>query len=182
MRISKAGTKPILGGLAKTETAFSSRRVDSHDSLDERAFHRTISAEQRRANRSHKSFLLLLLDIGGPTISKDDQLTLGRIQSALSLKLRETDVVGWYEEGCVVGIIFTEIASHSKSSLPAIVTARVREIVKSCIPSREFDRLSVSFHLSAEERVTEPVSQGSRSGAHEYGVTVLGATPVVRSL
>ena len=113
-------------------------------------------------DRSRKSFLLMLLDIGEPTISRDNDIILREIQFALRLKLRETDVVGWYQDGCIVGVIFTEIASNALMSIPAILMTRVREILKSRLPSQEFQHIDVSFHTGPGNEALDAYSESAR--------------------
>src|ERR1700689_4961168 len=47
--------------------------------LDEESFHRTISLERKRTERSRKPFLLMLLDVGNCLPSDKDGKLLGKI-------------------------------------------------------------------------------------------------------
>ncbi len=157
--LNSKNRNPFLSRRAKTEAAFFDL-MKPCDSLNQVAFHRTISTEQRRADRGHKSFLLMLLDIGERAISQDTELILRKIQSVLRLNLRETDIVGWYKEGCVVGVIFTEIPSNSPISVPAILTTRVREILSRLL-FQEFQHIDVSFHLGPGDEQLDGDSQSA---------------------
>ena len=48
-----------------------------------------------------------------------------KILSALSASTRDTDVTGWYSNNCVVGVMFTEIATEEAVRLPSTIIARV---------------------------------------------------------
>lgn len=104
----------------------------------------------------------MLLEVGEHAISRDTEPSLGKIHSVLRLNLRETDIVGWYKEGCVVGVLFTEIPSNSPISVPAILTIRVREILKSRLLFQEFQHIVVSFHLGPGEEQLDAHSQSAR--------------------
>ena len=72
--------------------------VEERGVLNEGAFHRMISLERKRTERSRKPFLLMLLDMGNGLQSDKNGKALDKILSALSLSTRETDVTGWYKK------------------------------------------------------------------------------------
>ena len=119
--------------------------------LDEESFHRTISLERKRTERSRKPFLLMLLDLGHCLPSDKDGKILGKIMGALSLSTRETDVTGWYATRSVVGVMFTEIAIDSRGSILSTMMTRVSETLRSNLSLDQFNRISISFHLFPED-------------------------------
>ena len=119
--------------------------------LSERAFHRMISLERKRTERSHKPFLLMLLDMGGEISAPNGDGSLGKIVDVLSLATRETDVVGWYNNGLVVGAMFTEIDLDEKKQILNTVLARVRQSLKDNLSLEQFNQVSISFHWFPEE-------------------------------
>jgi lipopolysaccharide/colanic/teichoic acid biosynthesis glycosyltransferase len=118
--------------------------------LDAEAFQRMIILERKRSERSRKPFMLLLLDMGGSASEKNGKI-LSKILSVLSISTRDTDVTGWYTNGCVVGIMFTEIAIGNSSSIPGTIIARVTETLRSNLNFEHFNRLSISFHVFPED-------------------------------
>jgi hypothetical protein len=127
--------------------------------LGENAFHRMISMERRRSARTRKSFVLMLLDMGDHAPSKDRRIGLRKVLSTMSVALRETDVVGWYEEDAVVGVMFTEIALDDQNSLPSTLMTRVGSTLKQHLLPLQFHELSISFHLFAEARGEEMLTR-----------------------
>jgi lipopolysaccharide/colanic/teichoic acid biosynthesis glycosyltransferase len=119
--------------------------------LDDRSFHRMITLERKRAERSHKSFLLMLLDSGGQLPSHQNGEGLGKILAAISLATRETDVTGWYQNHTIVGVMFTEIASEDRHSIVSTLLSRISEALKSSLSLDQFNQVSISFHLFPEE-------------------------------
>jgi hypothetical protein len=123
--------------------------------LGEEAFHRLISIERRRTKRSRKSFLLMLLDMGEHSNSR---LGMREVLSTLTGVLRETDVTGWYKEGSVVGILFTEITLDDEGSTAATLMRRVSQALKSRLSPQQFHQIGISFHLIPEVETHADVS------------------------
>jgi lipopolysaccharide/colanic/teichoic acid biosynthesis glycosyltransferase len=119
--------------------------------LNEEAFHRIISLERRRTERSRKPFLLMLLDIGEHVPSEGAGKILGKMVAALAVSTRETDVAGWYKTDCVVGVMFTEIGLEDRSSIVSTMIARLSTALRSDLSLEQFNQISVSFHLFPEE-------------------------------
>lgn len=123
--------------------------------LNEDQFHRVISLERRRMERSRKSFLLMLLELDY-LLSGNNQRVLAKVLSALSTSTRETDVTGWYRGNSVVGVMFTEIGTDDKQSgVMTTLTTRVSDTLRNCLTAAQFVQLSISFYLLPEEQQPE---------------------------
>jgi len=130
------------------------RRITSNGSrqvLDDQSFHKMIALERKRSERSHKSFLLMLLDAGDQLPSQPNGEALGKILAALALATRETDVTGWYQNNAIVGVMFTEIASEDRHSIVGTLLTRISVALKSSLSLDLFNQVSISFHLFPEE-------------------------------
>jgi len=88
----------------------------------EDAFHTILALEHRRAERSRSRFALMLLDSRSANGTGSALHT--QIVSILLEKIRETDLIGWYEQG-VLGVLFTELAPAGAHSVIEILHARV---------------------------------------------------------
>lgn len=119
--------------------------------LDEVAFHRVISIERRRTERSRKPFLLMLLDLGDHSSSELITTNLGKVIDALSASTRATDIPGWYKSHCVIGVMFTEIAMEDRGGIVSTMIARLSEILRDHLSLEQFNRVSVSFHVFPED-------------------------------
>ena len=126
--------------------------VTDHGTLPEEAFLRAIWHERKRAERSRKPSLLMLIEMEGQFPAENNDEALGEILSVLATTTRETDVTGWYKADRVVGVMFTEITVEDGSSIVTTVMARVSEALGSRLNSRQFNQVSISFHLFPEER------------------------------
>jgi exopolysaccharide biosynthesis polyprenyl glycosylphosphotransferase len=125
--------------------------VEERGVLNEVAFHRMISLERKRTERSRKPFLLMLLDMGNGLRSDRNGKALDKILSALSLSTRETDVTGWYKSNSVVGVMFTEFGAEDRNSILSTMMTRVSETLRNNLSSQQFGLISISFHLFPEE-------------------------------
>jgi lipopolysaccharide/colanic/teichoic acid biosynthesis glycosyltransferase len=146
VNVRRSGGIASLGTLSADVVPVEERGV-----LNEGAFHRMISLERKRTERSRKPFLLMLLDMGNRLQSDKNGKALDKILSALSLSTRETDVTGWYKNNSVVGVMFTELGVDDPNSTVSIMMTRVSETLRSNLTSQQFNQISISFHLFPEE-------------------------------
>jgi hypothetical protein len=91
------------------------------------AFRFFLASEQKRSDRSGRPFALVLVErkkesgLG----ARIDVEAATRLFSGLSLGLRETDFVGWYEEGVVAGAVLTHLGETSKTDVAHQVHRRI---------------------------------------------------------
>ncbi|HXM23700.1 MAG TPA: sugar transferase [Terriglobales bacterium] len=140
------------GGIATLDTLSADVvPVEERGILNEGAFHRMISLERKRTERSRKPFLLMLLNMGHGLQSDKNGKALDKILPALSLSTRETDVTGWYENNSVVGVMFTEFGVDDQNTILSTMMTRVSETLRNNLSSQQFNQISISFHLFPEE-------------------------------
>jgi exopolysaccharide biosynthesis polyprenyl glycosylphosphotransferase len=125
--------------------------VPANDILPQEAFHKMITLERKRTERSRKPFLLMLLDTGSDLPSDRNSRILVDVLNALAASTRETDVTGWYATGAVVGVMYTEIAACDRSSIVATMLARVSNSLRENLGLEQFHRVKLSFHLFPED-------------------------------
>jgi lipopolysaccharide/colanic/teichoic acid biosynthesis glycosyltransferase len=143
--------RPQNGNEAVNTVPSGSVLAAGHRVLDEQSFHRMISLERKRAERSHNSFLLVLLDAGEPPRSHEGGQALGQILSALSIATRETDVTGWYKHGASVGVLLTAIAEGERKSIVSTILTRISGSLQSQLSFEQFRQINISFHLFPED-------------------------------
>jgi hypothetical protein len=110
--------------------------------LDESTFRMMIALERRRTERSRKTVLLTLLDIGD-CLSGD----LNNILAALSLLTQETAITGWYKERSIVGVMFTELARDDSETILGTMMHRVSETLRNSISLEKLSEINISFHV-----------------------------------
>jgi len=144
-------SRPVLDDASYGLFATDPGPVAVRSVLSEEAFRRMISLERKRTERSHKPFLLMLLDMGAEISANNGAGSLGKILSVLALATRETDVVGWYMDGVVVGAMFTEIDLEEKKQVLNTVQGRVRRALEDNLDLERINQISVSFHWFPQE-------------------------------
>ena len=118
--------------------------------LNPEAFRRMIALERKRSERSRKPFVLLLLDMGDRPSDKNGKI-LGKISSVLSAATRDTDVTGWYSYDCIVGVMFTEIATKDSTSIPGTIIERVTDILRNNLAPEQCNCVRISCHVFPEQ-------------------------------
>jgi GGDEF domain-containing protein len=108
--------------------------------LQEADFHAILTLESRRAERSGNPFVVMLLDSHAVHKNGNGPSFIRRLLSAVSHATRETDIIGWYEEGEILAVIFTETNLGGKNSI-----SEVLEILKFKIVAALRDNLDQNF-------------------------------------
>lgn len=119
--------------------------------LDEESFRRMLSLERKRAERSQKAFLLMLLDTGTSNSAQNSAKALGDIASTLLVTTRETDITGWYTSHTTVGLMFTELMMDEKHLILSTMLERVTTVLKDNLTFEQFNQISISFHVFPED-------------------------------
>jgi lipopolysaccharide/colanic/teichoic acid biosynthesis glycosyltransferase len=109
-----------------------------------------IARERKRSERSGKPMLLMLLDAGKFLPSDKSGRVLNNIMAALSLSTRETDVIGWYKENSVVGVMFTEIDLENPGVILGTMMQRVSETLCRQLSLEKFSQISISWQVYPE--------------------------------
>jgi len=147
--------------------------VQKRDFVSQEAFHRMISLERRRTERSRKPLLLMLLDIGAHLPTETNEKNLSLLLAALSVTTRETDVVGWYETSRVVGLMSTEICLEDRKTIVSTMISKLSEILRNHLTLEQFNQVSISFHVFPEDWDTESRKPSfGRDDADEAGFAV----------
>ena len=129
---------------------FSSNRR-RHEVLAEHVFRRIFCWERKRAERSGRCFLLMLVHVESILQANQSERALSEIESALSNSIRETDLAGWYREGAILAVIFTEIREGNWKALESLTSAKVRASFRSKLSPEQLDQLHIAFHFFPEK-------------------------------
>jgi hypothetical protein len=118
-----AAKAPLLTELTK-------RRQDLLDAEGLSAF---LKIEQRRAERSGKAFKVLLVNVDALRASSSGDLKVGGLAAALSSSIRDTDVIGWYQDGAIIGIVFTEIAVENRDKVSLLLLTKIASVIREAL-------------------------------------------------
>jgi lipopolysaccharide/colanic/teichoic acid biosynthesis glycosyltransferase len=119
--------------------------------LNEETFKRMIAVERKRTERSGEPFLLMLLDAGNHQGSEKNGKILDDMLPVLLLSIRETDVIGWYKDRAVVGVMFTGLANNDKSAILGVILNKVSTTLRTQLPSDHLSQVSISFHFFPDD-------------------------------
>jgi lipopolysaccharide/colanic/teichoic acid biosynthesis glycosyltransferase len=121
----------------------------SHDGhknlLSEPMFLRLLTLERKRAERSGRTFLLIVLD--SSQLFAQSRTAMARVTSALCSSIRETDLIGWHRQDSAVGIILTELGSADRSAIRRTLLDTLTSTLRERIGAEQASQILISFHF-----------------------------------
>lgn len=118
--------------------------------LKEEAFHAMLALERRRAERSRNPFVLMLLDSSATRKNGHRPDFAEHLLTILSGATRETDLIGWYEEGTVLAVIFTEVSWDGENHITNILYGKVAKALQAKLDPSLASKLHITLHLFPE--------------------------------
>jgi len=106
--------------------------------------------ERKRTERSHRRFVLMLLDACGLLKDDESRETLHKVMAVLSHSVRETDIKGWYKDDSIIGVIFTEVGAANGKSVANALLTKVTNALSSTLSIEQIDEIRLSFHVFPE--------------------------------
>lgn len=119
--------------------------------LEESFFRHAVCLERKRTERSKKLFVLMLLDVASFLADDKDGKRLNTLLSALSVSIREIDILGWYSKQSIIGIVFTELSSDTRKSIESALYSKITGALYKALPFEQFSQLSISQYIFPEE-------------------------------
>jgi lipopolysaccharide/colanic/teichoic acid biosynthesis glycosyltransferase len=135
--------------LAGEKEEFGPANGSSLGILAEQPFLQLLRLERKRAERSARRFVLMLLDVEGLLHTPGRERTLHRVLESLLESTRETDLKGWYRQNSVFGIIFTEMEAPGQTVLRALLL-KVSQALSSVLTVDQVNEIKLSFHIFPE--------------------------------
>jgi len=120
--------------------------------LPEATFLHALCLERKRAERSRRLFVLMLVDPGASSLNGNRDSVLTQTVSAIFSAIRETDTAGWYKDGALLGVVFAELGQADKKSILAALQAKVTAALRSNLKAEEVGLIQISFHCFPEDR------------------------------
>jgi lipopolysaccharide/colanic/teichoic acid biosynthesis glycosyltransferase len=151
----------------KRETAAQSARAREQNGarrlLSEDAFADEICRERKRAERSGRSFALMLVErdakFGRSAANAGDLLV------AVANQIRETDVVGWHRQGLVAGAILNEFGDAVMAD--ALNSIRLRVCAGLLREFSDLDgNLRIAFHIFPDQWDVSPRQHAADSSLY----------------
>jgi hypothetical protein len=112
---------------------------------NEDAFQHLLRSESKRSERAGYSFNILLIystDKQGLIVQMDREVA-NTVVKALFRSLRETDYIGWYREGRIVGGVLTVLRPDSAVEVSVRIQQRLKEILEVDVSVEKNNRLQI---------------------------------------
>jgi lipopolysaccharide/colanic/teichoic acid biosynthesis glycosyltransferase len=110
-------------------------------------FHEALSKERKRAERSGRPFLLMLVHIDRVFDAEEKDTVIGKMAALLVSMTRDTDVRGWYKQGSILGIIFTEVNGIDTYHLQR----KLKDNLLAVLGAEKTRKIEISLHVFPEE-------------------------------
>jgi hypothetical protein len=126
---------------------------------NEEAFRHLLASEAKRSVRSGYSFKILLIysiDEQGLIVHMERDV-VDTVVEALFRTVRETDYIGWYLDGRIVGGVLTVLGQDSEVEVSTRIQQRVMEIFRAEVSTEKNGRLQIRIcqHHELEESSME---------------------------
>lgn len=112
--------------------------------LDEQCFNSLLDLERKRSRRSGRAIILVLVNMTGLTgetlLEAPERLSL-----AISSRIRETDLRGWYLRDSVIGVLFTDIRSAGNGTRNALF-GKMLDALSCALPPEDLRQVYTTFH------------------------------------
>ena len=119
--------------------------------LPENVFLGMLGLERKRAERSNKKFLLLLLDADdAPSVETRAKILSGIINATQAVR-RDTDPAGWYQSGTILGILFTELGPLNDAATINRLMHRIRETLPDHVDNCDLPYVHIAAHIFTHE-------------------------------
>ena len=131
---------------------------------DEETFLHLLAIERARADRANQRLRLLLATVE-PVSGKPAAISAGsaaRLFDGLRLLLRETDIMGWYEQPRVAGAVLTAPTSAEGFETAGLIEQRVAEGLRKKLPSSVARSLRVRVTQHGPRRLEKRRAAGAR--------------------
>ncbi len=125
--------------------------------LKEETFGAMLTLERRRAERSRQPFVLMLVDASAVQANGSSAVFTERLSSIVSSAVRESDLIGWYRDGLVLGVIFTEINEEANGPITEVLRGKVQKAFRDHLDQRFISKLIVTVHKFPESNGQSPV-------------------------
>ncbi|MGH9686781.1 MAG: sugar transferase [Candidatus Acidiferrales bacterium] len=113
--------------------------------LTQEVFENLLIAERRRAERSRRLFALMLVSSSSP--DGVGEASVEQAAKVIGGAIRESDLIGWYEQKSVLGVMFTELGATSTAET---LRCKFLRILQDNLGSTIASKLVVSLHTFPE--------------------------------
>lgn len=118
--------------------------------LSHELFMKLLCLERKRTERSGRRFVLMLLDPG--SLLKSAKIpVIANLLSAITQATRDTDLKGWYKDGSIIGVIFTEVGGGEDQTIVRALSTKITDSLYEALSVPEINEIRLSFHVFPED-------------------------------
>lgn len=119
----------------------------NHGLYPEAFFREKLIQERRRAERSNKPLVVMILDPDNlRTVENSDEITES-LGQGVNTCVRGTDICGLLRDGTLIGVILTEVEADKVDMAKHIVAKKTRERLATVLSSDMVNRIGISFRI-----------------------------------
>jgi lipopolysaccharide/colanic/teichoic acid biosynthesis glycosyltransferase len=118
--------------------------------LPQELFMKLLCLERKRTERSGRRFVLMLLAPGN-LLKAAKAPVVANLLSAITRATRDTDMKGWYKEGSIIGVIFTEVGGAEDKSIVHALSIKLTDSLYGALSIQEINEIRLSFHVFPED-------------------------------
>lgn len=133
------------------DSPFESLSAHERTVLPENSFRTMIAIERKRSERSGEQFLLMLVAAAPETHHDERSRLMDLAAAALLAASRETDLVGWYSDGAIMGALFTGLVPDNRELIRITLLSRLSSILQASLGEDEVDRIRISLHFFPDD-------------------------------
>jgi lipopolysaccharide/colanic/teichoic acid biosynthesis glycosyltransferase len=120
--------------------------------LSETQFGHALYVERKRAERSGRKFVLMLLESARLLKPDGDRGTLEQVVAAITHSSRDTDTKGWHKTGTTIGVIYTEIAPDLDGRVVAnALLTKVTTALTETLSINQINEIRLIFRVFPDE-------------------------------
>ena len=116
------------------------------EAYNEEAFHYLLALERDRFERTKRPFALVLVDDERNSADGFDPAVAAKLFAVLAGTLRETDIIGWYQAGRIVGAMLTPVGEAPIAGVSHQMRERIGNALRARLPRRIAHHLQVRLY------------------------------------
>jgi hypothetical protein len=131
----------------------------------EGCFNEFLDLEKKRCKRSEDPAFLMLANLSAFTEASERQDIAKSMMDVFFEVTRDTDVKGWYVEGLIIGIMFTEMTGNESTSRLALkrIANKCLWRLESSLGTDKLSNIKITWQSLKGERILEIHKVGSIS-------------------
>lgn len=119
----------------------------NHGLYPEAYFREKLVQERRRAERSNKPLVVMILDPANLQEMDNPAEITESLGEGVNTCVRGTDICGLLREGTLIGVILTEVEPDKVDTAQRIVAQKTRERLASILSKEAVNRIAISFRI-----------------------------------